>query len=182
MIRLPKVGRMLVLVGATLLSVQCGSLWAADKAAIGGKAALMDREARTGDPVYVLESLQKKRLEMEKRTKALDLREAELRRLEEKLAKRIVALEKLRVDLREDLAKETAADSENIAHLAKIFSSMKTKAAASGLKDMDQEVAVQILKSMREKVAAKVLSKMASEDAVKLANGLGLPMSEKSRP
>ena len=182
MMSLSTVGRiLLVLLVVSFVCFETGFLWAAGKTGVGGKAAVLDRPARTGDPVYILESLEKQRLKLEERTKWLDLREADLRRLEEKLSKRIVALEKLRQDLREDLAKESAADDANIAHLAKIFSGMKTKAAANGLKSMDRETAVLVLKGMREKVAAKILSKMASEDAVRLANGLGLPMSEKYR-
>lgn len=156
-----------------------GSLWAADTPARGNKAALLDRAARTGDPVYLLESLENRRRDLDKRAKLLDLREADLKRLENKLAERIVALEKLRADLRSDLAQEAATDSANIAHLAKIFSGMKVKAAANGLRAMDRETAVLVLKVMREKIAAKILSKMTNEDAVQLANELGMPQSEK---
>lgn len=187
MISLPTMrrGRLVVFLVATSLCFLGGEIWAADKAG-GEKKAVLDGLARTcdrdRDPVLIsLESLEKRRLDLDERAKQLDLRETDLRRLDGKLASRIVALEKLRKDLRADLAKESAADDANIAHLAKIFSGMKVKAAANGLKSMDLESAVQVLKVMREKVAAKILSKMGSEDAVKLANELSLPLSERSR-
>ena len=182
MMSLPMVGRgrIVVLLLAMFFCLECGSLWAANTVKLD-KAALMDRAARTGDPVYLLESLEQRRHDLDKRAKWLDLREADLQRLEKKLAKRIVGLEKLREDLRADLLKEESFDDANIAHLAKIFSGMKVKAAANSLKSMDRETAVSVLKVMREKVAAKILSKMASEDAVELANELGLPKSDKIR-
>lgn len=181
MMCLPKVGRVLVLLVVTFLGWECDLVWAEGQArAAGGKAACLDRPARTGDPVDLLKSLETQRLALEERTRRLVLREADLTQLEARLAKRITALEQLRENLRTDLAKESAADDANIAHLAKIFSGMKTKAAASGLSAMDVEMAVLVLKRMREKVAAKILSKMESGDAVRLARRLGMSLSERS--
>lgn len=186
MMSLPKVGRgrIVVFMMAALFAMESESLWAADKVANkvkGDKAALLDRSARTSDPVYLLKSLEERRLDLDKRARWLETREADLTKLEQKLSKRIAALERLREDLRADLAKESSTDDANIAHLSKIFSGMKVKAAANGLRAMDQETAVLVLKVMPEKIAAKILSKMESSDAVKLANALGMPQSEKHR-
>lgn len=179
---LPIVGRTVVLLLALSLCLKCDPLWAAANEAKGeSKAAVLNRSVRTGDPVQLLESLERRHRALEERAKWMDLREADLKRLEEKLAKRIVSLEQLREDLRVDLGKEAAANDASVARLAKIFSGMKVKAAASSLRSMDKEVAVLILRVMREKVAAKILSKMDSDDAVKLANEMGMPLSERKR-
>lgn len=138
-----------------------------------------DKAVNVGDPASLLNSLEQRRLELDKRARWLDLREADLKRLEEKLAKRIASLETLRNEIGASLEKEKVLDDANIARLAKILSSMKIKAAADGLKSMDRETAVLVLKVMKEKVAAKILSKMDNAQAVELANELGIPMAER---
>lgn len=155
-----------------------------EKGAAKAKEKEQDPEEKASgvaDPANLLNSLEQRRLEMEKRAKWLDLREADLKRLEEKLAKRIASLETLREEMRANLDKEKVVDDANVARLAKILSGMKVKAAADGLKSMDRETAVLVLKVMKEKVAAKILSKMDSEQAAQLANDLGIPMAEKTR-
>ncbi|MEO5350364.1 MAG: hypothetical protein H7836_12045 [Magnetococcus sp. YQC-3] len=140
-----------------------------------------DKAVGVADPANLLNGLEQRRQELEKRAKWLDLREADLKRLEEKLAKRIASLEALRGEMRANLDKEKAVDDANVNRLAKILSGMKVKAAADGLKSMDRETAVLVLKVMKEKVAAKILSKMESEQAAQLANELGIPLSEKKQ-
>ncbi|MEO5363995.1 MAG: hypothetical protein H7838_10295 [Magnetococcus sp. DMHC-8] len=175
---------------ALLLGGQSAPAWAADNAAAakqgGEKGAakakeqdVEDKAVGIPDPANLLNSLEQRRQELEKRAKWLDLREADLKRLEEKLAKRIASLEALRGEMRANLDKEKAVDDANITRLAKILSGMKVKAAADGLKSMDRETAVLVLKVMKEKVAAKILSKMESEQAAQLANELGIPLAEK---
>ncbi|MBF0143889.1 MAG: hypothetical protein HQL59_10590 [Magnetococcales bacterium] len=131
------------------------------------------------DPIGLLESLEKRRVELDRRTERVALREAELQRLEEKLAKRIEALQGLRSSMKSDLAKEQDVDDENIARLAKIYGDMKPQAAADGLKLLSPETAVRVLKGMREKVAAKILSRMAPDVAARMADSLGTPMAER---
>ncbi|MEO5341042.1 MAG: hypothetical protein H7837_11105 [Magnetococcus sp. MYC-9] len=145
----------------------------------GKEPDVSDKAVGIGDPAQLLNSLEQRRLELERRAKWLDLREADLKRLEEKLAKRIGALESLRGEIRASLEKEKVVDDANVARLAKILSGMKVKAAADGLKSMDRETAVLVLKVMKEKVAAKILSKMDNEQAAQLANELGIPMADK---
>ncbi|MBF0186030.1 MAG: hypothetical protein HQM06_16795 [Magnetococcales bacterium] len=145
----------------------------------GKEAGSEDKAVSIGDPAALLNDLEKRRIELEKRAKWLDLREADLKRLEEKLSKRVASLEALRNEIRANLEKEKVMDDANITRLAKILSGMKAKAAADGLKAMDRDTAVLVLKVMKEKVAAKILSKMDNEQAVQLANELGIPMAEK---
>lgn len=174
--------------GPTLPDWVVAQAEAADKGAAGGKTDeknkdeeqnVADKAVNVGDPASLLSSLEQRRLELEKRARWLDLREADLKRLEEKLAKRIASLEGLRGEITASLEKEKVLDDANITRLAKILSGMKVKAAAEGLKSMDRETAVLVLKVMKEKVAAKILSKMDNEQAVELANELGVPMAER---
>lgn len=129
------------------------------------------------DPIALLESLEKRRLAMDEREKMLELREADLKRLEEKMQKRITALEQLRDTIRADLDREKEADDANIKRLAKIYSGMKPKQAASSLMAMDRDTAVKALKAVPEKVAAKILNRMDIADAVQLSEAIGVPIS-----
>jgi len=133
------------------------------------------------DPLHLLETLENRRVQLDEQAKKLEIREADLKRLEEKLAARIDALEKLRDAIRNDLEQEKQFDDKNIARLGKIYTSMKPGAAAEGLKALDQETAVKVLKVMSEKIVAKILNKMDSTSAGRLADELGMPLSDKRR-
>lgn len=133
------------------------------------------------DPLQLLKSLEERRMDLDKREEVLAIREQDMARLEEKLNSRIAALEKLRNAIQFDLAKEKEINTANIARLAKIYGSMKVKAAAEGLQNMDQETAVKIFKVMPEKVAAKILGKMKGPNATALANEMGMSIAEKRR-
>ncbi|MBF0448675.1 MAG: hypothetical protein HQL67_10785 [Magnetococcales bacterium] len=131
------------------------------------------------DPLLLLKSLEERRLNLDERAKELEIRENDLIRLEEKLAKRIENLEKLRDVIQKDLTKEKEIDAANIARLSKIYSSMKVKSAALGLQSIDQDTAVKVLKVMSEKSAGKILGKMQGGNAIALANELGVSIAEK---
>ncbi|MBF0422915.1 MAG: hypothetical protein HQL73_07970 [Magnetococcales bacterium] len=143
--------------------------WAADDAKV------------VQDPLHLLESLEKRRVQLDEQAKKLDIREQDLKRLEEKLATRIEALEKLRDVIKSDLEREKQSDDGNITRLGKIYASMKPGIAAEGLKALDQETAVKVLKAMPEKVVAKILNKMDVVSAGKLADELGMPIADKRR-
>jgi flagellar motility protein MotE (MotC chaperone) len=133
------------------------------------------------DPMLLLKSLEERRKDFDDREEKLAIREQDLQRLEEKLAKRIKSLEVLRDVIQRDLGKEKEIDTANIARLAKIYGSMKVKAAAAGLQSIDQDIAVKVLKVMSEKTAGKILGKMKGGNAVVLANELGMSIAEKRK-
>lgn len=131
------------------------------------------------DPIQLLDMLEKKRQELDERAKWLELRETELKRLEDKIAKRITALESLRDQIQKDMVREKEVDNTNIARLAKIYTGMKDKDAAAELQILDKETAVRVLKVMREKVAAKILAKMPPQQGAALAEELGIPINQR---
>lgn len=133
------------------------------------------------DPLQLLGDLESKRKSQEDRAKWLELRENELKRLEEKIDKRIAALEDLRQEIQKDLAREKELNDANITRLAKIYSGMKAKDAAEQLRNLERRTAVKVLKVMPEKVAAAILGKMGGQDAVDLADELGVRTSDKRR-
>lgn len=133
------------------------------------------------DPIQLLGDLETRRKSLEERAKWLELREGELKRLEEKIDKRITALEELRQEIQRDLSREKEVNDTNIARLAKIYAGMKPKDAAEQLRNLERRTAIKVLKVMSEKVAAAILGKMGGQDAVELADELGIPTSDKRR-
>ncbi len=168
----------IVMVLLVVLLAGAAPAWVAETKGKDAVARVVDI-GMAKDPIALLSALEERRMNLEDREKLLEIREVDLKRLEEKLAKRIVALEQLREAIRADLALEKEMDGDNIKKLAKIFSSMKPKAAAASLMAMDQETAVKTVKALPEKVAAKILSKMNVAEAVQISEALGLPIAQK---
>ncbi|MBF0273518.1 MAG: hypothetical protein HQL98_15840 [Magnetococcales bacterium] len=172
--------RIIVSVSAVLVVLLAGAVpaWVAEHEEKAKNAKMADF-GLAKDPIALLEALEKRRLALDDREKLQELREADLKRLEEKMNKRIAALELLRENIREDLAREKVMDDANIKRLAKIYAGMKPKAAAASLMAMDRETAVKALKAVPEKVAAKILSRMDVADAVQLSEAIGVPIAAK---
>ncbi|MBF0214073.1 MAG: hypothetical protein HQM00_11020 [Magnetococcales bacterium] len=172
--------RMVVSVSAVLVVLLAGAVpaWVAEQEE-KSKSAKMTDFGLAKDPIALLEALEKRRLALEDREKLMEIREADLKRLEEKMGKRISALELLRENIRADLSREKELDDANIKRLAKIYSGMKPKAAAASLMAMDRDTAVKALRAIPEKVAAKILSRMDVPDAVQLSEAIGVPISAK---
>lgn len=191
-----------LMLGAMLLMLGAGGAWAAEapkegkaepakngaaKGEAKGEAKSEGGCARPGvdsvdplkDPFQLLETLEKKRLEIEERVRWLEMRESELKLLEAKIDKRINALEELRVAIQGDLTKEKQVDDANILKLAKIYSGMKPKVAGEELQALDKTTAVKVLKTLSEKTAAKILNTMSADKAVPLAQELGLPIADR---
>ncbi|MBF0588052.1 MAG: hypothetical protein HQL53_02895 [Magnetococcales bacterium] len=133
------------------------------------------------DPLQLLKVLEEKRVALDARSKALDQREAELKRLEETIDKRLAAMNSLRALILKDFEREKAVDDANIKRLAKIYTGMKPKQAAAQFTNLDQSTAIRVLKVMREKVAAKILGKMDPQYAASLTEVLGIPISQRRR-
>ncbi|MBF0191891.1 MAG: hypothetical protein HQL99_12245 [Magnetococcales bacterium] len=172
--------RIIVSVSAVLVVLLAGAVpaWVAEHEE-KAKSAKMADFGLAKDPIALLEGLEKRRMALDEREKLQELREVDLKRLEEKMNKRIAALEVLRQNIREDLAQEKVMDDANIKRLAKIYAGMKPKAAAASLMAMDRETAVKALKAVPEKVAAKILSRMDVADAVQLSEAIGVPIAAK---
>nr|CRH07689.1 Conserved exported protein of unknown function [Candidatus Magnetococcus massalia] len=138
-----------------------------------------DQNGVARDPVQLLDELEKRRNALDARAAELDLREKELNRLQEQVAKRTQALQMLRQEVRKDILEEKKINTDNIAKLARVYASMKPKVAAQQLKDLERNTAIKVLKVMKEKVAAKIFDKMNPEDGVPLADAIGMTLQQK---
>ncbi len=121
----------------------------------------------------VLADFKKERLQFQKREKALEKREAELKILQEGVDKKIKQLQDLRKDLLEILAQKDAIEKEKVAKLSKIYQKREPAGAARTLASMDKTLAVAVLSGMRDKYAGEILDNMDAEKAREYSTALG---------
>lgn len=106
------------------------------------------------------------------RKKQLDLREAELNKLEEELQKQKLALDDkikqldhTRDEISATLKTRVATDQAKIDKLVEFYSTMKPQQAAKVIESLNEDLAVNVLDKMKKKNAAEVLNVMDAKKA-----------------
>lgn len=121
--------------------------------------------------------IEKKRLF--ERAKELEVKERELKLLEQKINEQMNALEELSKEVEEKLNKISAIRDERIKLLIKAYSEMSPRKAAEQLLNMDKEMAIKILSQLKSTQVASILSAMPPDKAANLAEALsGFPQRE----
>ncbi len=121
----------------------------------------------------VMALLSRKERALERRAETLDAREADLRAAEQQVEERLVELQKLRNDIREQLAELDGDREAKVAHLVKMFESMRPPQAADILTVTEDAIALEVLERMNRAKAGKVLAAMPPERAAYLAERIG---------
>lgn len=108
--------------------------------------------------------------------KALELREIELKTLEEAVDKKLAEIDQKLVELQRQqksleaaLVGKDAAEQAKILELSKIYDRMTPDKAALALSGLDDKLAADILANMKVKAAAKVLDNLNKQKAVELS-------------
>jgi flagellar motility protein MotE (MotC chaperone) len=108
--------------------------------------------------------------------KALELREIELKSLEEAVDKKLAEIDQKIAELQqqqknidEALARKNVAEQAKIQELSKIYERMEPDKAALALSGLEQRLAADILANMKVKAAAKVLDSLNRQKAVELS-------------
>lgn len=122
----------------------------------------------TADEIDVLQTLHKRREELEAREQRLTTDETTLRSIRSKIEEDLKILSEVETRINKILAKYSKDQKEKIVRLTKLYSQMKPKQAASILENLEADIAVEILDSLNEKNAASILDKMAPDKAQKL--------------
>lgn len=114
--------------------------------------------------------------EVEKRQKALDLKDEELKQKEARIAAMQADLDKQVNELKvtqsriEDLVKQRSdLDDVAVAKLAKTYSSMPPENAANLIRQMDPGVATRVISAMKEGKAARVIAALPADVATRLS-------------
>lgn len=131
------------------------------------------------EEVKVLQSLSKRREQLDTRAQDLDQREKLLQAAEKKVDEKVAELNKLKSEIENLLDKQTKMQDERIKQLVKIYENMKPKDAANIFNEMDFPVLLGIIDKMSERKVAPVLAAMnpdrARQISAQLAEQRALP-------
>jgi flagellar motility protein MotE (MotC chaperone) len=141
------------------------------------------RQIPAQDVHHTLQSLEAKRLEIQKQEEALDIKRQQLESLKEEIEARVEELSGMQKKLEETLAqKETQdaaeaqrkleAEKAKINQLVKVYANMKPKSAGPIIDKLDLDVAYKIFMYMKGEQAGKILSYVNRERAAKISERL----------
>ena len=129
--------------------------------------------------VEILQSLSKRRDELDKREQQISQREALLKAAGGEVDRKIAELNKIKGELESLLNKQKTAEDERINSLVKIYENMKPKDAANIFNTLDMDVLLPVIAKISERKASPILAAMdpdkAREVTIKLAEQRRLP-------
>lgn len=158
----------------------------ADKAATAKAQAQLNEQTKvlhdarvSPAEVSVLESLSTRRDELDKRGKALDLREQLLKAAEKRVEDRIAELKEIEAQIKRRIGENDQRNEERMAGVVKMYETMKPKDAARIFEQLDMGVLIDVARRMEPRKMSAVLAAMdpvtAQELTVELATGTKLP-------
>lgn len=146
----------------------------------------LDPDQRIFSPaeIQVLQSLARRREEIEKREQKLDAQEALLKAAEQEVDRKIAELNKLRSELEALLGKQQTMEDERILSLVKIYENMKPKEAAAIFNTLDMDVLLAVIGKMSERRSSPIIANMQTDRArlvtIRLAEQRKLPEETKT--
>ena len=120
-----------------------------------------DPALATDAEVEVLQKLAKRRDELNKRSRDIDLRETMLVATERRVKMKITELKKLQTIVQGLLKKHDGEKEAKYLSLVKIYESMKPKDAAKIFEQLDMKILLNVVERMRETRTGSILAKMA---------------------
>lgn len=167
-----------------------------DGKAASGAAPKIDLPAAPGTPASpaaytrafseteldVLQSLSKRREDLEKRERALMEREALLQAAGVEVDRKVTELNKLKTEIETLLGQQESMADERINSLVKIYEAMKPKEAATIFNTLDLDVLLSVVGRMNERKVSPILASMDPEKArivtIRLAEQRQLPQKD----
>jgi len=138
-----------------------------------------DDEIASASEADVLNSLSKRRRELDARDGELNTRANMLAAAERRVDAKITQLKSLQSQIAALLTQRDEAQKAQVAALVKTYSTMKPKDAARIFNNLPDAVLVPVAQQMKSDTLAMILANMAADNAktltVKLANKLALP-------
>jgi len=116
----------------------------------------------------VLESLGKRREDLQQQQGQLDLREKLLQATEERIQKRVQELKKLEERIEAAVGEKQQQEKDEIAGLVTMYESMKPKDAARIFDRLSLPILLKVVRQMKPRKMADILAKMSPEAAEKL--------------
>lgn len=112
------------------------------------------------EELNVLQSLAKRREQLEQRERDIEQRDKLLQAAEKKVEQKIIELNSLKAEMEKLLGQQEQAESQSIKQLVKIYESMKPKDAAVIFNDMDIDILLKIIGTMSERRSAPIIAAM----------------------
>ncbi|POF28203.1 MotE family protein [Roseibium marinum] len=116
----------------------------------------------------VLESLGKRRENLQQQEGQLDLREKLLQATEERIQKRVDELKKLEQRIEAAVGEKEQKERDEIAGLVTMYESMKPKDAARIFDRLSLPILLKVVRQMKPRKMADILARMSGESAEKL--------------
>ena len=148
-------------------------------AAGAAPAPMKDPFAYTDEEISVLQSLSKRREELDGRAQQLDEREALLAVAEKRVDEKIAELKALQQSIEGVVKQRDAEQEQKLKSLVKIYENMKPKEAAQIFQQLDMDVLLDVVERMKEPKVALIMAQMdptkAKEVTLDLAQWQKLP-------
>jgi flagellar motility protein MotE (MotC chaperone) len=122
--------------------------------------------------VDVLQTLAKRRAELDRRAGEVDQREALLQVTEQRINEKIAKLQEMQQTIAASFKKEDQADDAKLKSLVKVYETMKPKEAARIFEQLDLPVLLDVMERMKERGTASILAAMDPVKAKAVTLGL----------
>jgi flagellar motility protein MotE (MotC chaperone) len=110
--------------------------------------------------VDVLQTLAKRRAELDRRAGEVDQREALLQATEQRINEKIAKLQEMQQSIATSFKKEDQLDDAKLKSLVKVYETMKPKEAARIFEQLDLPVLLDVMERMKERGTAAILAAM----------------------
>jgi flagellar motility protein MotE (MotC chaperone) len=124
------------------------------------------------EEVGVLQSLSKRRAELDQRAGELDQRDALLQATEQRINEKIAKLQEMQKSISTSFKKEDDADDAKLKSLVKVYETMKPKDAARIFEQLDLPVVLDVVERMKDRNTAAILAAMDPAKAKTVTVGL----------
>jgi flagellar motility protein MotE (MotC chaperone) len=118
--------------------------------------------------IQVLESLTRRREDLDKRAAALDMREKLLVATEQRLDQKLGEIQKVETAIKASLRTLSEEEAAQIASLVKVYETMKPKEAAAIFQGLDRKILIDVTAHMKEAKMSAILAAMEPEKAREL--------------
>jgi flagellar motility protein MotE (MotC chaperone) len=124
------------------------------------KVASTDAVQFSPAEIDVLQTLSKRRAELDKRAGEMDQREALLQATEQRINEKIAKLQEMQNSIAASFKKEDQADDAKLKNLVKVYESMKPKDAARIFEQLDLPVLLDVMERMKDRGTGAILAAM----------------------
>jgi flagellar motility protein MotE (MotC chaperone) len=130
----------------------------------------------------ILESLQKRRAELDARARELDIRDDLLRAAEKRLEGRLAELKDIEARVNEALQQKDDAETARFKNVVTMYENMKAKDAAKIFDGLDLKILLQVAKEINPRRMSDILAQMTPETAQRLTAELAARAPGKDAP